>query len=194
MNSAIGEGDALAEAIAQILQRYPEGISEHHLIRELRSESLLEAPAGPRALPIELFRSHFLVFNALYRLRDRWWQAREAHLEVNPLKIRRLPYVVGETALGSPDGLREYYLDLANLESTSAVDVSRLLAAFRVQMQRQDGRAGALATLGLADPVDDARIKEVWRRLAMEHHPDRGGDAERLQAINGAVALLLKSP
>ena len=192
MSSATHDGGALLEAIAQELHRHPEGISEHELICVLRGVGKLEAPAGPRALPHELFRSHFLVFHALYSLRDRWWQAREAHLEISPLKIQRLPYAVGERALGSHDGLREYYLDMANLDATSVEDVNRLIASFQARLQRHDRRADALAELGLQDPIEDEAIKEAWRRLAMEHHPDRGGDADRLQAINAAVAILLK--
>ncbi|UCE90063.1 MAG: DnaJ domain-containing protein [Pseudomonadota bacterium] len=194
MSSATRDSGALLDAIAQVLHRHPAGISEYELIRVLRSAGQLEVPSGPRVLPHELFRSHFLVFHALYRLRDRWWQAHEAHLEINPLKIRRLPYTAGERALGTPDGLREYYLDMANLETTSAEDVNRLIASFQARLQRQDRRAGALAELDLQDPIEDEAIKEAWRRLAMEHHPDRGGDAERLQAINAAVAILLKRP
>ncbi|GAO35480.1 hypothetical protein SCT_0867 [Sulfuricella sp. T08] len=44
--------------------------------------------------------------------------------------------------------------------------------------------------LRLADPVDDPEIKRRYRELAMEHHPDRGGEMEKLQAINAAKGLL----
>jgi curved DNA-binding protein CbpA len=38
--------------------------------------------------------------------------------------------------------------------------------------------------------VDDATIKRRYRRLAMRHHPDRGGDGVRLREINAALATL----
>jgi len=89
--------------------------------------------------------------------------------------------------------VREYYLDLPNLEQTTERDVDELLAAFRVRFQRQDARAEALMELGLNDPVDDATIKRTYRQLAMRHHPDRGGATARLQAINAALRVLLHS-
>ncbi len=67
-----------------------------------------------------------------------------------------------------------------------------LVGAFWARLGRRERRAEALAQLGLADPVDDDTVKRAYRRLAMEHHPDRGGDKERLQAINAAARLLLK--
>jgi curved DNA-binding protein CbpA len=48
-----------------------------------------------------------------------------------------------------------------------------------------------MATLELTEPFDAASVRTQYRRLAMRHHPDRGGDAERLQAINRAFRILL---
>ena len=33
-------------------------------------------------------------------------------------------------------------------------------------------------TLGVPRNAPEAQIKAAWRRLAVEHHPDKGGDAE----------------
>jgi hypothetical protein len=180
------------EVLSEKLAQYPEGIDEHALLRVLCNgyfPFLGESPWQPHAL----FCAHFLLFHALYVLRDRAWQARRAHLEITPMKIRWLPYCAEESALTQPDSLRDYYLDLSNLESTSERDVDELLASFWLRFQSIDQRSDALQELGLADPVDDATIKKTYRQLAMQHHPDRGGDTERLQAINAAVSVLLKS-
>jgi curved DNA-binding protein CbpA len=48
-----------------------------------------------------------------------------------------------------------------------------------------------LATLGLSDPVDNDKIRQRYRELAMKHHPDRGGDQALLQDINRALQTLL---
>lgn len=46
-------------------------------------------------------------------------------------------------------------------------------------------------TLGVARDATDAQIKRAYRKLAGRLHPDReGGDAERMQAINAAYAVL----
>ena len=47
-----------------------------------------------------------------------------------------------------------------------------------------------MAVLDLRDPIDAAAIKRRYRRLAMRHHPDRGGDGQRLGETNAALAVL----
>lgn len=192
INSSTVIGEEFFDAVTDVLEENPEGLSEHEMLRLLQRDwfaFLGDSPWQPHAL----FCAHFLLFHALYRLRDAAWRERRAHLDIGPLCIRWLPYRAAGSAVVTLDALREYYLDLANLEATSAQDVDALLASFWSRLQRNDGRAAALQELGLTDPVDDALIKRTYRQLAMQHHPDRGGDTQRLQAINAAVELLLNS-
>lgn len=194
MNKADTErvlGDEFLDRVAELLQRHPTGLSEHGLLRLLQEADYFPFLGVSPWEPHALFCAHFLLFHALYRLRDRAWERREAQVEISPLNIRWQAYSASEAALARPDTLREYYLDLANLEQTSARDVDELLAAFWVRFQRQDQRAEALQELGLSDPVDDVTIKRTYRQLAMRHHPDRGGDTARLQLLNAAVRVLL---
>ncbi len=182
---------AFSAAVARELERHPAGLSEYDLISALRAAGYFSF-MGPSPVPHHrLFCAHFLLFHVLYRLRDRARQAREAELEISVLKITWRPYQAAKAAVGRPDPLRAYYLDLTNLRETAASDVDELIASFWRRLQGGERRAEALARLGLADPVDDAAIKQAYRRLAMAHHPDRGGDTEQLQAINAALAVLL---
>ena len=66
-----------------------------------------------------------------------------------------------------------------------------MLASFWNKINRYDNRDAALAELGLKDPVDDKTIKQEYRKLVMQHHPDRGGDKDKLQKINDALTSLL---
>ena len=184
---------AFYAAIEQELDRHPQGIREYDLIGALKAQGYFAFLPPPPAEPQDLFRAHFLLFHALYVLRDRLLASKRALLQIDALCIRRLPWRAGDRALASPDPLRGYYLDWKNLDDSSADDVSELIASFWKRLGRMDKRSEALAVLGLSDPVDDDTIKRTWRRLAMEHHPDRGGDGDCLQAINAAVELLLKS-
>lgn len=49
------------------------------------------------------------------------------------------------------------------------------------------------ARLGLPDDADAEAVRDARRRLAKEHHPDRGGDAERMRSVNAAAAEALRS-
>ena len=40
--------------------------------------------------------------------------------------------------------------------------------------------------LGVERGASKAAISERYRELAMEHHPDRGGDSARMATINAA--------
>ena len=44
--------------------------------------------------------------------------------------------------------------------------------------------------LGLGKGASDVDIKKAYRKLAREHHPDKGGDAEQFKKIQGAYEIL----
>lgn len=44
--------------------------------------------------------------------------------------------------------------------------------------------------LGLDKGASDADIKKAYRKLAMKHHPDKGGDPEQFKKIQGAYDIL----
>lgn len=181
----------LTDQLLQLLQEETEGISEFQLIQHLKARHSTHVPNLPLTDKLVLFRTHFLVFNALYRLRDRLWEENAAHLEIGPLSIRLCPYISGVQALGEKDALRAYYLDEKHLRETTEHDVEKLLESFWTRMQGNEEKAAALALFELEDgPVDYALIKLRYRQLVSQHHPDRGGSNTRLQSINKAMEIL----
>jgi DnaJ-domain-containing protein 1 len=50
----------------------------------------------------------------------------------------------------------------------------------------------AYQTLGLSVGADRRAVKEAWKRLMKEAHPDQGGDVKRASALNAARDLLLR--
>jgi curved DNA-binding protein len=50
--------------------------------------------------------------------------------------------------------------------------------------------ADAYETLGVPRGASDAEIKKAYRRLAGQHHPDKGGDTARFQEIQSAYETL----
>ncbi|MBI4159556.1 DnaJ domain-containing protein [Candidatus Wolfebacteria bacterium] len=47
--------------------------------------------------------------------------------------------------------------------------------------------------LGIDRGADDQVLKSAYRRLAMIHHPDRGGDAEKFKEVDEAYKVLSDS-
>lgn len=184
--------ETLLESLKCELQRHPNGIKEYELLQNLKPLGYFKLSDDSCSTPHELFQAHFLLFHALYVLRNQLLVSKQGWLEIEALNIQLLPYQQGTDALTMHDRLAEYYLDLTNLEHTSNDDVNKLIASFWTRLNKHDKRDEALAALGLKDPVSNSTIKETYRKLAMEHHPDRGGDNTRLQAINNAISILLK--
>lgn len=188
-NSSIPEEFILA--VQNELENQPEGISEYDLIQNLKLHGYFSFLSSP-ALPHELFHAHFFLFHSLYILHDVFLEKKIHLLDINTLKIQLFPYQKGENNLQQEDKLRAYYLDFSNLDKTTEDDVYDILASFWNKINHFDNRDQALAELGLKDPVDDKTIKQEYRKLVMQHHPDRGGETDKLQKINDALALLLE--
>jgi len=177
----------------RVLRAHPVGLGEYELIKILEAENDADFPHGCLHDSLSLFQTHFLLFHSLYLLHDQLWEKQTAHLDIHTLCIQLLPFKPASSSqLSEHDPLREYYLDLSNLKNTDANKVDHLLNQFWSRFISNDDRRQALAALELEDPVDWSVIKTQHRRLAMQHHPDRGGDEERLQAINAAMDILAK--
>lgn len=146
-----------------------------------------------RTDPVSLFRQHFILFHALYRLEQELAASHRGQLQINPLQIVLTPNTApdGSPQLDRPDPLRNYYLDLNHLYQTGKEELKALLRSFWQRLRQNDHRTEALAVLGLADPVDETSIRRRYRKLVMRHHPDRGGDTQQLQMLNAAIATLL---
>jgi len=181
---------SLGDLILDALSAHPQGLSEYDLIQHIKSTGYLQFQHLQLWNHLSLFQTHFILFNALYNLKDQLWQEKAGALDICPLNIILLPYQSGTAAMTEHDALRAYYLDLDNLTQTNEQDVTTLLQNFWLKLEGNERRAAALNVLELQDPVDYAAIKKQHRRLAMRHHPDRGGDNCRLQAINAAMDVL----
>lgn len=167
------------------------GISEYELMQKLRLDKTAGFVISDFGDNLSLFQSHFLLFHNLYHLQIQLWSKQQGNLEISPVKIRLLDYREGMSRLQQHDELQSYYLDADNLKHTTAEDIESMLDNFWRHYLSPAGRQAALRDLGLKDPVDDKTIKKSYRKLAMQHHPDRGGDTQRLQALNEAIRALL---
>jgi len=145
---------------------------------------------------LSLFHSHFILFHCLYSLRVTLQQQETGILNISVLSIQLSPYNGishnNSQLLDQPDPLQDYYLDPLNLDSTDEKELDNMIDEFWHKLVANEARPEALATLGLKDPVNETEIKKVWRKLVMQHHPDRGGDSHTLQSINKAFNILIK--
>lgn len=142
---------------------------------------------------LTLFKKHFMVMNALYSLQAEL-AIEGVYLQISALSIA-LNSAMNESAdTGLTDHvnvkLSEYYLDWCNYDETGEDEVQRLLAGFWLRYTATDKRQLALQSLGLEAKADWSMIRDAYRRLAMQHHPDKGGDKHKFIEVREAYEVL----
>lgn len=174
--------------LLHLIKSHPEGIKEYDLLKQISEQNNQQLALFDSLV---LFQQHFLLFHALYRLRDQQHGDQQGHIIIEALNIQWLPYSqLGQDSLTLVDPLRSYYLDLSNLEQTSAQDVDHLLASFWVRVNDDTQKNAALTLFDLAPDCDLADIKRRYRQLLSSHHPDKGGSVHKTQYLNEAMAVL----
>ncbi|WOD08663.1 DNA-J related domain-containing protein [Marinomonas sp. GJ51-6] len=188
----------LVRPILAILKKSPNGISEFDILKALKD--LL--PAFSQLADdsnLQLFRQHFLIMNALYQLQTSLWQEENLVLDITATRITL--FSASQVKLSSSTHLSDsvdaklaaYYLDWDEYEKTDVDEVSRLLNSFfkGISLTGSD-RDSALKTLEIdAENPTKADIKQQYRKLAQQHHPDRGGDQDRFIDLRQAYEYLM---
>ena len=167
-----------------------------------------------------LFQTHFLVFNALYKLQIKWRESGEGQLDIHTTKIllrgdiqpqniqpQNIPpqnkdATQAQTHLAGLDPLASYYLNLDNLKGTSEADVAALLDDFWRQMAGQKlgvpntkdrDKACDVLKLDKQNILTLNSLKAHYRKALLKVHPDRGGNVEEAQQVIQAYRVLLSS-
>lgn len=186
----------LFATLEALLKAHPQGLTEYQVLlhlAEIEVPGFKDRPAGDT---LNLFRRHFLLFHCLYRLRDQLLADQQLWLEIHCLKIVLQPAMAkhGGRHVRPTDKLRAYYLDLKNFEDTDREDVENMLNGFWKGYHNDAFREDALSVLGLQEGACRLTIKQRYRELALQHHPDRGGEPETFQRIAKAANVLLDKP
>lgn len=182
--------EEITQQVLKLLQQTSEGVSEYEFIKTLQKQEIVGFPDVPLSDLLALFKMHYLLHHVLYRLRQQLWQQQQAHLLIDPLATRLLPYQAQQSGIGEYDALSNYYDDLSHIETVKVEEVADLLAQFWQRVNAKDERQDALRVLSLEEPVNYATIKHRYRQLVQQHHPDKGGDKEMLQTLNHALSVL----
>ncbi len=185
---------SLTDDVLAVLQEQTGPVSEYDLLKRLADKGVEPFFKVDFRDQLALFRAHFLLFNSLYVLQERLFIQQGLALEISPLAIfLGKPSAFGESSLPvAEDPLRSYYLDFAHYHVTTRDQIDEWLGLFWSRLSSDERRREALRVLELTDPVDDGVIQRQYRRLVMHHHPDRGGDTVKVQALNAAYRLLCK--
>ncbi|MEY4590790.1 MAG: hypothetical protein RL497_2866 [Pseudomonadota bacterium] len=166
-------------------------VQEYQLMTLLQAEHLLDICSGDNYWQ-ELFRKHFLVRHCLYKL-NQMWAGQGRGLCLGPVWIVFYTAAPSE-GLPSQDttyrAMADYYGDLTHwLAATEATCRDFLDDFFRRFAALNDAEVH-LTVLGLPKDAIWGVVQQQYRRLAQQHHPDKGGDAEQFLAITRAFEAL----
>ena len=177
--------------VLELLHANPDGLSEYEIITALKAQGLYIDAMDDSSM--ELYTGHFLVMNALYALQQELL-GDGFYLRISPMENRLVPARAGDhgelRAESADAALSTYYLDWRNLDTMTADGVEKLLGGFWERFSAVDRRPNALAVLGVDANSGWDDIKAAYRRLAAQHHPDRGGDAGKFIEVREAFLVL----
>ena len=213
------QAELLVDTLSTKKPLFQRGVSEYELIEILKKAPYHFFDDASLREPLMLFKTHFIVFHALYQLKRSWIEQGEGVLDIHTLNIKLNQesahsdknsthgdnYKDKESqdkvgAITEADALAEYYLDWGNFEKADRKSVDALLNAFWHRMAsgnahtvEQEDIADAHALLGLPqdEHVSLSVLKRVYKKALQLVHPDKGGTQQEAQDVIHAYQLLL---
>jgi len=188
----------LQPILQEILLNHNNGLSEYELFDQLKSPPYALFTTEALRDPLSLFQSHFILFNALYQLQDRWLRNKTGLLQIHCSCIRHNPWQAGQNGMIEQDKLRAYYLDWSNLSDTDQSQVEALLDSFWVAFSGAPNKVKennmplqqALNLLDLTTPYTPQQLKLQYRKMLHQYHPDKGGDNGHTTQLHDAYQRL----
>ena len=211
------QAELLVDTLSTQKPLFQRGVSEYELIEILKKAPYHFFDDASLREPLMLFKTHFIVFHALYQLKHSWIEQGEGVLDIHTLNIKLNQESAhgdnnsthGDNDKESQDkvgaiteavALAEYYLDWGNFEKADRESVDALLNAFWQRMAsgnahtfEQEDIADAHALLGLPqdEHVSLSVLKRVYKKALQLVHPDKGGTQQEAQDVIHAYQLLL---
>lgn len=209
------ENLALDQALLEIINKGP--ISEFEIVTKFKSAPYHFFNDQVMVDSLTLFQTHFVIFNALYRLRDIGLEHNQYDIDIISSRISYISFSSSPSLSGqkldkqntqvqaSPneqqaiEKLRSYYLDWDNFEQTTQANVNDLIDSFwktmfsQSSIQLSEGNlTKSLSILELDALPTKASLKRQYIKLCNTHHPDKGGNNQIFQNINLAYNYIKK--
>ncbi len=178
--------------ILEILKSSTSKIGEYDLICKLEEQGM-EYPVTGDSYNVSVFKKHFMTMNALYHLQqDLFGEGYYLSISALDINIRPLTQSSSISTLidDAEQKVRDYYLNWQHFENTTEAEVKALLDQFWNQYYAVDKQLDALTVLGLNENAHWHEIKSSYRRLAADHHPDKGGDSALFIEVREAYEIL----
>jgi len=178
--------------ILAILKTATDKIGEYDIICRLEEQGMV-FPADNDSYNVAIFKKHFMIMNALYHLQQELFEdGYYLNITVLDITIEPLGPSTNQQLLmdAAEHNIRDYYLDWRHFDNTSEDEINELLSNFWQMYYAQDKQGEALEILELNSDAGWDRVKRAYRRLAAEHHPDKGGNDARFIEIREAYEVL----
>ena len=168
-------------------------VQEYELLTLLQAEGLLAVCAEDNYW-LALFRKHFLVRHCLYQLNQFWAEEGQGRgLRLGPMSIE---FFIAEDSKGLPSqditylALADYYGDLNHWLTATEETCRNFIDDFFKRFAALNNAEQHLAVLGLPKDAVWGVVQQQYRRLAQQHHPDKGGDGVQFLKITQAFEAL----
>ncbi len=171
-----------------------EPIEEHYLLSRLGLKLQSEAELSEE---LARFQQHFVLYHLLYRVQAQLLALGQGYLCIELARVRLV--ACSDAAEHVDDASRrQYYQHWPNFYLMSEQLLEQQLDAFWQYFTRGRGRlaeisaADAITLLQLEPGFTLGQLKKAYRTLALQHHPDRGGNAGQFIALRQAYQQLLQ--
>ncbi len=168
-------------------------MQEYELLSQMRAEGFLALCEADNYW-VALFRKHFLMRHCLYRVNANW-AGQGRRLLLGPVSIELV--VAADTNgenLPSEDltyqALADYYGDLTHWLAATEETCRTFVDDFFKRFAAFNEAESHLSCLGLPKDAVWGVVLQRYRRLAQQHHPDKGGDAELFLTYTRAFEAL----
>jgi hypothetical protein len=190
----------LQDALVTFRLEFEKGISEYDLINALKSPPYSVFDEDALGDSLIMFQTHFVLFHCLYQLKNEWREQKIGQLDIGLTRITLLPILESAANIQTEDSLANYYLDWSNLSATNEYDVETLLGSFWQKMAGADlhtsisgaelNRACITMKIDSLKDMNLSELKQQYRKLQHENHPDKGGRIDVSQSILQAYTQL----